>query len=204
MLKVKKLITMKWMNKHKGKTADGKIVTGDGTSRFKKAVKNKRLLAMVILVAFALAASGAYWLVSKNDTPSDKQDVLTIENDEVVYSDQQEKEQKKFDNGLKALKKNKPAGVDKDFQVVYEEVRSSSPAEWDKAAVDKAHYSLQYADLTGSFAEVNTLLSLIAIAEQNDIKVNNNQYNIGEEERKEIRKRASTAAKEVTNEGGEN
>ena len=191
---------MKWAKKNKGNNTDGKVVTGNGTSKLKSLVRSKRVLAVFGLILLVLIAAGAYWFVIREDMVSEEQDIVTIENNRTTYSDQQERIQKKFDSQLKELKAQRPDGVGKDYMAVYDELRSSDPTGWDKAMVDKAHFSLQYADITDSFLQVNTLLSLISVAESNDVNVNKNRYNMGEKERKAIQKRANTSAKEVTNE----
>lgn len=84
-----------------------------------------------------------------------------------------------------------------DKQEIAKEVRSSTSKQWDKTMLDKAYFNLIYADKTGSFTEVYTLLSLLDIAGESGVNIDDNSYGIDEADRDAMRERADTAAKQA-------
>ena len=88
-----------------------------------------------------------------------------------------------------------------DYNNSIKAVNNSNPTEWDRAKLDKAYFSLLYADKVGAFSQVYTMLSMIDIAQRNGLDINDNSYRIDQGKRDEIRKRADEYAKRMTKPG---
>lgn len=85
-----------------------------------------------------------------------------------------------------------------DYNESIKAVNNTNPTAWDKSKLDKAYFSLLYADKVGAFSQVYTMLSMIDLARQNGLDIDDNSYGINQSKRDEIRKRADQYAKRTT------
>lgn len=84
-----------------------------------------------------------------------------------------------------------------EYDAAVKEVYSSSSSEWNKTKLDKAYFSLLYADKVGSFSEVYAVLSLLESAQKKGVDIDDNSYGLNQRTRDEIRKRADNNAQKV-------
>ncbi len=77
-----------------------------------------------------------------------------------------------------------------DFTRTSKEVSTTGYKSWTKDTVDKAYFTLIYADKTGNFSQVYSTLYMIESAGQNGVKINDNSYGIDQKGRDEIKARA--------------
>jgi len=83
-----------------------------------------------------------------------------------------------------------------DYDDSSKEITNKNYTEWDKTTLDKAYFSLLYADKAGLFTQVYQTLALIEGAKMNGLNVDDNGYGIGQAERDAIKQRADKIVQE--------
>lgn len=130
--------------------------------------KKARLAAVVVVLLVAI-----FWLLLR--TPSSKP-IST-------------------DKDLTGVAKVSSAGnvaeqYSSDFTRTNKEVSTTGYKSWTKDTVDKAYFTLVYADKTGNFSQVYSTLYMIESAGKNGVKIDDNSYGIDQKGRDEIKARA--------------
>lgn len=83
------------------------------------------------------------------------------------------------------------------YDAAINKVEDSDPTKWDKEMLDKAYLSLLYADKIGAFTQAYTILSLLELAQNNGLNIDDNSYGITKEKRNDIKKRADVYARQI-------
>ncbi|MCL2451981.1 hypothetical protein FWD20_03930 [Candidatus Saccharibacteria bacterium] len=72
----------------------------------------------------------------------------------------------------------------------FAEVNASAYAQWDQTVIDRAYFALVFADKTGAFGQVYTILSHLEQARYAGIDIDNNGLGIDQAARESFRQRA--------------
>ena len=81
----------------------------------------------------------------------------------------------------------------RDYNEVYDKLSESDVAKWNETQLNDTYDILVAADEAGNFTMVYNTLSLLEAAASNGIDIDNNNRNIGQEERNQMMARASEA-----------
>jgi hypothetical protein len=171
---------------------DGKPITNKSKrGKGLKKLKSKRMLIVFLVIILVVTAA----VVTK------------------VYLLNNEKKVKPTGKALELLEA-KDTDSSKDYLTeklgeentnVNKELKDSGLSTWDKAKLDKAYYSLVYADKIGNFTQVFATLSLIESAKKSGLNIDDNSYGIDQAMRDAIKRRAEDLAQkaQASNTGGQ-
>ena len=84
-----------------------------------------------------------------------------------------------------------------DYSQAASELQKNSYTNWNRTTLDKAYFSLIYADKIGAFTQVYNTLILIDSAKQTGIDIDDNSYGMDQKGRDEIRQRAEVSARKA-------
>lgn len=160
------------------------------TSQLRKKLKLKRrkvVIGALVLCIVALAVCMSAVVVQNRDVPTN----------DVVQE-------------LPQISSNHSAGdivqlFGADYETSLKDLQKLPPAQWDKEMLDRAYFSLLYADKVNVFTQVYTVLAMIDAAESSGLDIDNNSYGIDQSAREEMRNRADNCAQRVLSDdqGGE-
>lgn len=167
--------------------ADAASVTDKtgGTGSKKPVKRPSKVLVAVIVAALLLVVVGVIVLIT-GFTSSDN-------NSKSTGTGQKEPSQITEYNDAQSVVER----YESEKQSAAKAVQKTAAKEWDKELLDKAYFSLIYADKTGSFTEVYAFLSLLDAAKKSGVNIDDNKYGIDQAQRDEMLERANAAAKQA-------
>lgn len=84
-----------------------------------------------------------------------------------------------------------------DYSQAASDLQRQSYTNWNRTTLDKAYFSLIYADKIGAFSQVYNTLILIDAAKQTGVDIDDNSYGMDQKGRDEIRQRADVNAQKA-------
>lgn len=90
-------------------------------------------------------------------------------------------------------------GYSLDYTSTSEDLQKTSFNNWNKETVDKAYFTLLYADKIGAYTQVYNTLFILDTVSKNRVNIDDNSYGVNAQTRSEIRARADANVQKVNN-----
>lgn len=81
-----------------------------------------------------------------------------------------------------------------DYATISKEIQDPRMAQWSKTTLDNAYFCLLYADRTGAFTQVYSMLGMIEIAQKGGLNIDDNSFGIAQADRDAIKARADASS----------
>lgn len=156
-------------------------------SRFKVLTSSKKRLA-ILLVGIVVALVAIIWGYGELRSSTQK-------TNEETYTDAFTKS-----NDSDATKSRLVDQYGQKYDTTYAEVKTSNPANWDKAMLDKACIVLLYADKMNAQAQVYAVLSMMELAKARGLNIDDNSYGVNQGMRDAILQRAKAQTDKANSE----